>query len=143
MSKKLLTDVRVNKWNDREKANYGEIFVNGSTKPSTVAHEITHVIEMDKKDVLKKSMEFLHKRGKGQKPKSLKKLTGINYRKWEVAYEDDWAKLGGNVYSGKIYNDATEILTMGIERLHENPIKFYRTDPEYFEFVVRTLQELP
>lgn len=143
VSKNLLTDVRVNKWNDREKADYGEIFVNGNTKPSTVAHEITHVIEMDKKDVLKKSMEFLQKRAKGQKAKSLKKLTGIAYRKWEFAYEDDWAKLGGNVYSGKVYNGATEILTMGIERLHENPLKFYRTDPEYFEFVVRTLQELP
>lgn len=41
---------------------------------------------------------------------------------------------------GKIYPDGTEILTMGIERLHADPIEFYMNDPEYFKFVIQTLQ---
>ncbi len=44
---------------------------------------------------------------------------------------------------GKDYGgEATELLTMGIERLHRNPVEFYINDPEYFEFVMRTLQQL-
>ena len=59
-------------------------------------------------------------------------------------YKDKWVDRDGDAYSGKDYGErATEILTMGIERLHADPIKFYRSDPEYFEFVVKTLQNLP
>ena len=29
---------------------------------------------------------------------------------------------------------------MGIQRLIENPLKFYKQDREYFEFVVKTIQ---
>jgi hypothetical protein len=112
------------------------------TDASVVAHEITHVTEV-KGGVLQQAFDFLQLRSKGEKPISLKRLTGVSqYKKWEVAYKDKWEELGGRVYSGKVYPDATEILTMGIERLHRNPAQFYKTDPQYFEFVVRTLQQL-
>jgi hypothetical protein len=143
-SKNALVDVRVARYNDREYQSGGVIYISAGTSPSTVAHEITHAIEIANKDVLQKSNAFLKKRANGQKLKSLKKLTGIDYKRYEMTYEDEWEKRGGNVYSGKYYNDAaTEILTMGIERLHADPLKFYRSDPGYFEFVVKTLQELP
>lgn len=35
---------------------------------------------------------------------------------------------------------ATEILTVGIERLHTDPLEFYTADREYFEFVLNTLR---
>ena len=88
--------------------------------------------------------DFLLKRSNGEKAQKLSKLTGNKrYKANEIAYKDKWVDRGGDAYSGKDYGDrATEILTMGIERLHEDPVKFYRSDPEYFEFVVKTLQNI-
>lgn len=37
---------------------------------------------------------------------------------------------------------ATETLSMGIERLAKDPIAFRALDPDYFAFVVSTLQKL-
>jgi hypothetical protein len=68
-----------------------------------------------------------------------------------VAFKDEWVKRGGINYSGKLYSttgkveDATftELLTMGIQRLHLSPFEFHRDDPDYFWFCVSTLQKLP
>ncbi|MCX6848226.1 MAG: hypothetical protein NTY98_04845 [Verrucomicrobia bacterium] len=56
--------------------------------------------------------------------------------------KDRFEELGGKHYMGRFYPgaDGTEILTMGIERLHRGPVDFYVNDPEYFEFVIKTLQ---
>ena len=61
-----------------------------------------------------------------------------------AAYEDQWTTKGGSAYSGKTYpgNSATEILTAGIQRLHDNPHAFALSDPEYFQFVMRILHQL-
>ena len=59
----------------------------------------------------------------------------------EVAYEDEWVKKGGDPYAGKYMpRGGTEILTVGIERLHDNPALFMLTDQDYFVFVVSTLR---
>lgn len=40
--------------------------------------------------------------------------------------------------TGKNYHGrATEVLTMGVERLHENPLEFHKTDPDFFQFVIK------
>ena len=138
LSKRDVTDGREYAWN-------ANIFITENTSASTIAHELTHLVESKKDSKLNAlAKEFLGKRGKGEKPVLLRTLTGIeNYQDNEFAYKDKWVENGGDAYAGKIYNhDASEILTMGIERLHANPAKFYQTDPEYFEFVVRTLQQL-
>ena len=107
-----------------------------------------HAVELQNPEVLKAANEFLLKRGAGKTPQSLKKLTGQSgYGPTEVVLEDDWKKRGGDVYSGKVYSTGgnlrpTEILTMGIERLHQNPIEFFQRDREYYEFVVKTLRNL-
>jgi len=81
-----------------------------------------------------------------EKPKLLSELTGnTKYKADERAYEDEFASRGGEAYSGKIIGDesnptATELLTTGIQRLHENPGLFQAQDPEYFDFVIQTLQ---
>lgn len=130
---------------DRAYYQRGTIFIKKTTDASVVAHEVTHGTEQQNSELLKKAREFLMKRANGEKPQKLRKLTGNKrYKVDEIAYKDKWVDLGGDVYSGKDYGErATEILTMGIERLHADPIKFYRSDPEYFEFVVKTLQNLP
>jgi hypothetical protein len=143
-SKDILPKVFANKTrSQRAYAQLNQIYINDTyTGSSVVAHEITHITEMQNKNVLQAAMDFLKSRSAGEKAQSLKSLTGANYRRDEKAYKDKWEELGGRVYTGKVYPDATETLTMGIERLHRNPAEFYQSDPEFFEFVIKTLQQL-
>jgi hypothetical protein len=129
---------------DRAFHRGGTIYIKKTTDASVVAHEVTHATEQQNISLLRMARDFLLKRSNGEKAQKLSKLTGNKrYKANEIAYKDKWVDRGGDAYSGKDYGDrATEILTMGIERLHEDPVKFYRSDPEYFEFVVKTLQNI-
>lgn len=121
----------------------GDIFINSKTSTSTVMHEITHATEQQNAEVLAACQDFLKARAGAEKPQLLRKLTGHNYRRDEYAYEDEFAKRGGDHYMGKLYGPrATEILTMGIERLHADPGAFQAADPDYFQFILATLQKL-
>lgn len=116
---------------------------------STAAHEIMHHIEIDNPAILEAARKFLASRAKeGETAKSLRELTGIRaYRKSEITIEDEWASKGGNVYTGRVYDAAgridatpfTEIMTMGAERLYRDPRKFAQQDPDFFDFMIRTL----
>lgn len=133
-------------WSPRTDA----IYVGSGTSLSTIAHELVHSIEGKNPAVLAKSRAFLAKRAGGQPVKRLRDLTGVKYDLSEVAFEDDWAARQGCAYSGKLYAGsgriedayATELLTMGIERLERGAFEFHRDDPEYFWFVISTLQDL-
>lgn len=151
----LLSNTKVSVNLNRGRRAYhrgGGIFINGSTSASVAAHEITHAIEQQNPKVLRAAADFLLKRGKGETPKSLRSLTGIQgYSSSEIALEDKWKDRGGSVYAGKVYTHygpaqssmdirATEVLTMGIERLHADPLEFFTNDREWFEFTVNTLR---
>ncbi len=119
----------------------GMLLINRSSSPSKVLHEIAHGVEEQSQNVRDKCLKFLRKRAGNEKPQKLALLMqDKDYRSNEIAYEDEFASRGGSHYMGKIYPDGTEILTMGIERLHADPIEFYVNDPEYFQFVIQTLQ---
>lgn len=133
----------------------GQIHLHTTTSASTAAHEIMHGVELQNPEVKKAAAEFLYSRAKpGELPQRLSKLTGQSgYSASEIAIEDEWAKRGGSVYAGKVYSNfgiatgpndirATEVLTMGIERLHEDPLEFYTNDRHWFDFVVNTLRIL-
>ncbi len=133
------------------------IYINtNATSPSLVAHEITHGIELQESTALinglpvvrrplrEKAHSFLMKRAGNEQPKKLGVLDSKNkdrYDDHEFAYEDTWKEKGGDPYSGKYYSDgSTEILTVGIQRLHDDPVLFMTTDPEYFQFIVSNLR---
>jgi hypothetical protein len=122
----------------------GEVFVNIDTSTRVMAHEIIHDIEFKHSGVAAKTRAFLNKRAGGQPTKKLSKLTGDKgYKPHEIAFEDEWAKRGGSHYMGKDYSqwyEATELLTMGVERLMFDPVSFARQDPEYFEFLLEVFQ---
>jgi hypothetical protein len=146
------------------------VHVRPETSASTVAHEITHAIEMERPEVVAKAANFLRKRSGADEFKRLRDLTGIQrYRVYEITFEDEWVKRGGSHYMGKFYFpsmasptgilqwkatrlvdadaafrqiNATELLTMGIERLNKDPVEFFTNDPDYFTFLVKTLQNL-
>ena len=63
----------------------------------------------------------------------------------EETVEDHWEMRGNSVYAGKTYKAGgklycTELLSMGFQRLYENPVLFAKRDPEYFNFVMRIAQ---
>ena len=121
----------------------GNIHINSGTSTSVVMHEITHATEQQTAATLAASQAFLKKRAGTGPLKSLRSLTGLRYKADEYAYEDEFAKRGGDHYMGKYYGPrATELLTMGIERLHRDPLEFYLADREYFDFMIQTLQLL-
>ena len=129
---------------DRAFYNEGTAYLSLLSSDSIVMHEITHATEVQNPGLLKKSLAFLKKRAGGGPLRLLSELTGdARYDANELAWEDEWVKRGGSVYAGKNYwGSYTEILTVGIERLHRNPVEFLENDRDYFEFVVQTLQQL-
>lgn len=137
----------------------GNIKVSDQHTPSIVAHELAHAMEHTHPDILRKSAAFLYDRGAGEAAKPLSKLEpGVKYESVEKALKDKWAEKGGRAYIGKIYvrgyssnmtrddfianTEASEILSMGIQRLLESPVSFQRQDPDYFNFIKSQLSRI-
>lgn len=122
-------------------------YVRPGAIPCTV-HELAHHIECSDPEILQASKDFIRSRIKvGEVPQSLNKLTGTDwYHDKDLAYEDKWAELGGVPYAGRVYADsldsahATEVLTMGLQRLYEDPVGFAKKDPDYFKFILSVLR---
>lgn len=109
----------------------------------TLAHEVGHILETRDKNVLQKAIDFHAKRTVGQQEIALSKIDkGKNYKSSERAFPDKFP----DPYCGKIYRkgmdvQATEIVSMGLEYMYSDPIKFLRDDPEYFGFIFDLLRE--
>jgi hypothetical protein len=102
-------------------------------------HEMAHHLEADP-DVLVAAKGFLKKRG--GEVKSLRSLTGSDdYRRHEKAYSDGFF----HPYVGKIYSDATEVLSMGVESFHSPEALGARIaeDPEHFTLIAGILSSQP
>lgn len=120
------------------------VYLRSDVNDATIIHEIIHDLEDRNPDISKKTKAFLLKRAKGEPKKKLKDLVPFSsYEDDEFAYEDKWEELGGDVYTGKDYEGQphTEILTMGIQRLYENPVRFAMKDPEFFDFIVELISQ--
>lgn len=126
-------------------------FINGKSMPvRTVVHELGHIIEARNRAAMDKSLAFRASRTTGETPKWL----GKGYKNHELALEDEWVKRGGRLYSGKVYtlpiqhnglgpgDYATEIMSMGVERLYTDPTGFLLDDPEYAAHIIDTLRGL-
>jgi len=124
----------------RAKAGRGGMKLVPTSTAKTFVHEGLHLVEESHPEVLAACQEFLRSRTQGETPEPLDVLTGNADYKGEYAYKDRWKELGGDHYCGKIDTGSTEILTMGLPRLHRDPARFAREDPEYFSFVVNTLR---
>jgi SPP1 gp7 family putative phage head morphogenesis protein len=123
------------------KKSFRRIYLANDEDISTILHEMMHSLEYSRPEVSRRSKAFLKKRGAGQEPVSLRKLTGNSgYKANEIAVEDKFLERGGSHYMGKIYNrESSEILTMGVERLLNDPTSFYQQDKEYFNFMIEIL----
>ena len=110
---------------------------------SVMAHEMGHVLETNHPEVLQQSAAFVARRTAGEKTQRLRDITGNKaYDPSEVTKPDKFH----DPYVGKTYQNAagktyaTEVTSMGIERLHADPIEFAKNDPDYFDHTIKALR---
>jgi ribosomal protein S20 len=110
----------------------------------THIHEMGHLIEFRKPGVLDAAKEFLKKRLGDEKPRPMREVTGINaYTPDEMGAKDSFDRAfreSEAYYIGKDYGGfATELISMGLEKLYQDPGSLAVSDPEYFKFMVEVL----
>ena len=133
---------------------------------TTMIHEIGHFLEFQVPGVREAAVRFVNYRTRGETATSLQTaLPGFKYDAWEYGKKDDWEKTYKRIlkrksveesgvkpssdslnnknyayYTGKTYNDgATEIISMGLESLYQDPVAFAKADPEFFDFMMGIL----
>jgi SPP1 gp7 family putative phage head morphogenesis protein len=120
------------------------IFIDNKHSASVVAHELGHIIEDSDSYVYEMVQTFLHYRVGDEKPQRMANLfPGYSFRADEAGRKNHFDRHFDSMsayYVGKQYGDNSEILSMGIQALHEDPVKFFKNDPEYANFVVSVLQ---
>lgn len=141
-----VSSVSVESKGDR-RANATEIHSHGKTAVINLGssfdkrvlwHELAHHLEADPV-ALRASQRFIRNRATSQDPKTLRSLTGNKgYGSREVAFEDHFF----NAYVGKVYDDATEVFSMGVESFSDPRMLGIRMgqDPETLMFVAGFLK---
>ena len=137
----------------RASAIYDNINMSTGTSKSTVVHELGHildqfcVVQKSKNDSTvmptgTRSKDYLKERAQGKPLVKLRKLYPLqgyaaDEKVYQGAFPDD--------YTGKLYTGPrdSEVLSMGIQKLYEDPIAFATGDPHHFKFVVNTLRGYP
>jgi Phage Mu protein F like protein len=137
------------KWESRPEerayANKGKklIVVKDGESASTMVHEMGHHVEFRLPGAQQAAQDFLRHRVKDQPLTSLRQRLGKNYRADEMGRDDDFARAfgaRGAWYVGKHYEDgSTEIISMAVEKLYNDPVGFAKNDPEYCKFILGIL----
>lgn len=107
--------------------------LNKNKDVTVVLHEYMHWLEDVNPKIMANSMAFLEYRTVGEEEQYLKTLTDNKDYHNEKAKPDKFF----SPYCGKIYEDATEIMSMGLQQIFEDVNKI---DTEYFNFVIANLR---
>ncbi len=106
------------------------------SKERAIFHEFGHHVENTLPKARDAAVKFLEKRTQGETAQKLQKLfPGRGYGKGEVTKKDAFL----NAYTGKD-GDASEVISMGLQHLYEDPTGFARADPEHFDLIVGILR---
>lgn len=123
------------------------INLHNNERIGTIIHETAHQLEENNPQMLINSLAFAKSRTEGEKQKALNKIAS-GYRRDEYCKPDKFF----DPYCGKLYTlfggrdrsfvdgTASEIMSMGLQHLFEDPINFAKEDREYFDFVISNLR---
>jgi Phage Mu protein F like protein len=131
---------------DEQRAFYigGSIHLTGSSSTATAIHEIGHKLEEYASGVHEAVLRFQELRFGDEAPQSLAALfPDAGYGPQEMGRKDKMEEAFGSrhaYYVGKSYSDNSEIVSMGLQKLYEDPTGFAAKDPEYFKFCVAILR---
>jgi SPP1 gp7 family putative phage head morphogenesis protein len=117
----------------------GTVNLDASANPKTVVHELGHWLEESNPRVHEAALDFLDRRTQGESLARLDDLLpGHGYDPSEVARPDQFQ----HPYIGKEYLDektgvrrASEVVSMGLEMMHEDAAEFARRDKDHFAFI--------
>lgn len=145
VQKGFFAPVRARAMGARYRSNYlvseRTIQLADKDKMKYVIHEMGHVLEGSRPEVGRAARAFRASRTSGEVPTSLngvKKTTAFN--NVEVTKKDKFI----DSYMGRIYRgNATEITSMGLELMYEDPYKFAKKDPEMFDFIYNLVRGRP
>ena len=116
----------------------GQVFMDSTSGESIVVHEFGHALEHFNDDLAQAARDFLARRTAGEQAKRLKNLfpnSGYGFN--EVAKPDAFP----SPYVGKIYSGgATEVTSMGLQYMAEDPWKFAQVDRDYFDFIFNVMR---
>jgi hypothetical protein len=118
-------------------------YITSMAQNGTIVHELGHHIEARSLPIHEAAIQFLRERQRGGGPENdTRKLKDIipnsNYDDDEWAFKDKFI----HPYIGKSYpnNSASEVISMGVQYLYEDPVKLATEDPDFFRFIYRTLR---
>lgn len=107
-------------------------------------HEVGHYLEEQIPGLHDAVKRFQELRFKDEPFASLAEaFPGHGYEPWEKGRKDKMDVAFGErsaYYVGKEYPQNSEIVSMGLQKLYEDPIGFARKDPQYFKFCVAALR---
>jgi hypothetical protein len=117
--------------------------------PDSYVHEYGHQIEYGSKETRDLTTDFLASRTQGESLVTFsEKYPEAGYNDSERGAKDGFAKAHEaagydkdeaerrGYYTGKKYGGSTtEVLTMGLELMHKDPVAFAKADPEWFDLV--------
>lgn len=111
----------------------------------TAVHELGHAIENTKPKLKERAAAFLKYRLGDEKQQSLAKLfPGRGFEPHEAGAKDRFDRAFEDMdahYVGKSYGSgSTEVVSMGVEKLYDDPVGFAANDPEYFHFILWALK---
>ena len=116
------------------------INVGSNVSKYVIFHEMAHHLENNNSQVETAARDWIKSRASG-KAEKLSKITGVKaYDDEEIAIPDRFI----DPYVGKVYKQGTEVISVGIERLHSPRamLRFYKSDPEHFKLIVGILKSL-
>ena len=129
----------------RSSQAYGNITLSPHAGENTVVHELGHSLEEFAKDIQAKRQAFYDMRTAGEIPVKLSSVhKGSGYNKIELTRVDRWK----NAYTGKTYDTAaygyrkewSEVVSMGLQGLHRDPMRFASEDPEFFAWTINLIR---
>lgn len=131
--------------NDNRSVYDGNLNVRENATVDEIIHELGHHLESSHNEhVLQRAVEFYNLRTRGYPLESVQQITGDRaYDKDEMTRRDKFF----DPYIGIEYKDkdgqiyATEIISMGMQYMWKDPVKFAEEDPDYFDFMIDILRK--
>jgi hypothetical protein len=110
----------------------GKVMLNSQSASQVTVHELGHLLEADP-DMRRAAKAFLDRRTAGETSERLRDITGNKgYHRSEITKKDGFF----SPYVGKQYDSGyTEVISMGLEKMAEDPAEFARLDPDHFRFI--------
>lgn len=133
----LPVEVYVAPQGHRAWAMKGVVTLSPDDTVGVIIHEFAHNIEDASIKIKVAAREFLERRTAGEKAQTLNAITNSRrFRPDEVARPDKFF----DPYIGKEYRGgATEVVSMGVQEMYENPARLLEADPEHFDLIVDIL----